>query len=123
MPSVEFVTFSSFPVSVRSSHVSLSADGAGFRHPFLDSGRPTPEFGKARCAEQSGAGLCARPAPRSLGSLLQAARSRPLGSQVRPRAGRRGSCSTSATIVLPSSVIVLGRAALSRGACGPFRSP
>ena len=36
--------------------------GLGSCQPFLDSGHPTPEFGKTGCAEQSGAGLCARPA-------------------------------------------------------------
>ena len=80
--------------------------GLGSCQPFLDSGHPTPEFGKTGCAEQSGAGLCARPAPRSLGSGLQAAHPCPLGSQVRTRARRRGSGSPTALIVSPSSVII-----------------
>ena len=63
--------------------------GLGSQHPFLDSGRPTAEFGKTGGAEQSAAGLCARTAPLSLGSALLGAHPCPLEAQVRTMARRR----------------------------------
>ena len=56
---------SSFPVLAASERVSTSADSAGFRRPSLHRGPPPLEWGRAERAEQGGAGLRARPSPRS----------------------------------------------------------
>ena len=92
----------------------------GSRQPSLNPGLPL-EWGRAERAGQGGAGRSARPSPRHHSPCARGLMTWSSG----PHQGRkRGSCSTTATVVSPSSVIVRRLGCVFVGiACGPFCSP
>ena len=93
----------------------------GSCQPSLDPGLPPLEWGRAERVGQGGAGWSARPSPRHHSPRTRGLMTWSSG----PHQGRkRGSCSTTATVVSPSSVIVCRLGCVFVGiACGPFCSP